>query len=136
MMPSAYVWLAALPLNANGKVDVKALPDPSTTRPSQDTAYMAARNDIEAAIIDIWQEVLGIAPIGIHDHFLDLGGDSLQATQIVGRIAKQFHIEMSPHILMLQPTIAKMVLAMIQHQAKLVDSQMLESLLVEVENHE
>ncbi len=136
MIPSAYVLLAALPLNANGKVDVKALPDPSTTRPIQDTAYMAARNDVEAAIIDIWQKVLGIMPIGIHDHFLDLGGDSLQAHQIVGRIAKQFNITMSPHVLMLQPTIAKMVLAMVQHQAELVDSQMLESFLIEVENHE
>ena len=136
MVPSAYVLLAALPLNANGKVDVKALPDPSTTRPNQDTAYMAARNDVEAAIIDIWQEVLGIAPIGIHDHFLDLGGDSLQAHQIVGRIAKQFNITMSPHVLMLQPTIAKMALAMVQHQAKLIDSQMLELFLIEIENHE
>jgi len=136
MVPSAYVLLAALPLNANGKVDVKALPDPSTICPNQDTAYMAARNDVEAAIIDIWQEVLGITPIGIHDHFLDLGGDSLQATQIVGRMLNQLNTIISPRVLMLQPTIAKMALAMVQYQAKLVDSEMLESLLIKIENHE
>ncbi len=135
MIPAAYVSLAALPLNANGKVDLKALPDPPTARPIQAAPYMAARNNIEADIVEIWQEVLGLAPIGIHDHFLDLGGDSIRATQIITRISNQFNVAISPQILLAQPTIDKMALMIVQHQVELLDNETIERLLNEVENN-
>jgi len=90
MIPTAYVLLDALPLSPNGKVDQKALPDPTANRP--DTDYVAPRTELERRITAIWQDVLQTEQVGIHDNFFDLGGHSLlmskahiQIQEVVGR---------------------------------------------------
>ena len=76
MVPGVFVPLLALPLNANGKVDRRALPAPDQNlRTGKE--YVAPRTHAtERQLAEIWQEVLGLSQIGIHDNFFDLGGHS------------------------------------------------------------
>ena len=74
MVPSIIVLLDALPLNPNGKIDRKALPDPEFLSNKE---YAAAEGEVETCLAQIWCEVLGIEQIGRHDNFFELGGDSI-----------------------------------------------------------
>ncbi|MDU4253072.1 non-ribosomal peptide synthetase [Pseudomonas sp.] len=81
MVPAQILKLARFPLSPNGKIDRKALPEPSW----QGEAYEAPRNEREQALADIWQDVLQVERVGIRDNFFDLGGDSILSLQIVSR---------------------------------------------------
>jgi amino acid adenylation domain-containing protein len=104
MVPSGFVFLNALPLSANGKVDRRALLDYSIS--NLQNAYIAPRNEIELQLTDIWQEFLGVEQIGIYDNFFELNGDSLLATQIISRLYKTFQIEFPISSLLETPTVA------------------------------
>ncbi|OMQ33003.1 non-ribosomal peptide synthetase [Pseudomonas putida] len=87
MVPLHWLWLDKLPLNANGKLDRKALPALEIGQlQSQD--YQAPRNDLEQTLAAIWAEVLKVEQVGIRDNFFELGGHSLLATQIASRVQK------------------------------------------------
>jgi amino acid adenylation domain-containing protein len=86
--PSRFVFLDSLPLLANGKVDRAGLPPPGSERPDPDEPYVAPRTELEGTLARIWEEVLKIAPVGIHDDFFDLGGHSLMAVRLMFRINK------------------------------------------------
>ena len=90
MLPAAYVELESLPLTYSGKLDRRALPAPSDSRPELDTGYVGPRNPIEQQLASIWSEVLGIEENGIHDNFFALGGHSLLAVRLFARIEKSF----------------------------------------------
>ncbi|NJN13136.1 MAG: hypothetical protein HC815_36540 [Richelia sp. RM1_1_1] len=64
------------------------------SRPSLSNSYAAPTNDLEKQITEIWQEVLGIAEIGIYDNFYELGGDSLSATRLVSRLRTKFPVDL------------------------------------------
>ena len=81
MTPVAIVSLNTLPLTPNGKIDRKSLPMPEDVRPFQ--GYEAPRNEVEQILAGIWEAVLDIEQVGIHDNFFDLGGASIQSLQIV-----------------------------------------------------
>ncbi|MFI5773001.1 amino acid adenylation domain-containing protein [Streptomyces sp. NPDC051658] len=83
MVPTAFVPLDALPLTANGKVDRRALPDAAD---ATGHAYTAPRTDLETRVSEVWVEVLGLPRVGIHDDFFDIGGDSVRAVAIAGRL--------------------------------------------------
>jgi pyochelin synthetase len=85
MIPSVFLFLDALPLSANGKVDRRALPIPDLEL-SSSTAYVAPCSEIERAIAAIWQEVLQVENVGIHDQFFDLGGNSLLITNAYAKL--------------------------------------------------
>jgi amino acid adenylation domain-containing protein len=104
MVPSGFVFLNALPLSANGKVDRRALLDYSIS--NLQNVYIAPRNEIEQQLTNIWQEFLGVEPIGIYDNFFELNGDSLLATQIISRLYKTFQIELPISSLLETPTVA------------------------------
>ncbi|MET3917492.1 amino acid adenylation domain-containing protein [Variovorax sp. OAS795] len=87
MVPRLVVTLAALPLNANGKVDRRALPEPEGL--DSERAYEAPQGEAEQALAAIWCEVLGIPRVGRDDNFFDLGGDSLLSLKLVARIRAQ-----------------------------------------------
>jgi amino acid adenylation domain-containing protein len=108
MVPSAWVTLEALPLTANGKVDRKALPAPDSQRPELSSAYIAPRSAIEGDIAAVWQEVLGIENAGVNDNFFDLGGHSLQAVQVHGKLRAKFGKNLLLFELFQFPTIAAM----------------------------
>jgi amino acid adenylation domain-containing protein len=94
MVPSAMVLLAALPLTANGKVDRAALPPPDSVRPAMEAPFVGPRTPVEQTIAGVWSELLGIADIGVNDHFFsDLGGHSLLATQACSRLRETFAID-------------------------------------------
>src|SRR5690606_32383916 len=85
MLPSAYMYLPELPLNMNGKVDRKALPQVQ----AQDKAhYVAPGNEFQRCLCQLFQDVLGSESgrIGITDDFFALGGNSLSAIRLVNRI--------------------------------------------------
>ncbi|OIN52221.1 non-ribosomal peptide synthase/polyketide synthase [Pseudomonas azotoformans] len=87
MVPLHWLWLDRLPLNANGKLDRKALPALEIGQlHSQD--YLAPRNELETTLADIWAEVLKVERVGVQDNFFELGGHSLLATQIASRVQK------------------------------------------------
>ncbi|OYU04460.1 MAG: non-ribosomal peptide synthetase [Pseudomonas sp. PGPPP1] len=87
MVPLHWLWLDRLPLNANGKLDRKALPDLDIGQlHSQD--YLAPRNELETRLAAIWAEVLKVERVGVQDNFFELGGHSLLATQIASRVQK------------------------------------------------
>ncbi len=86
LVPSAYVFLPGLPLDANGKVDRRALPAPGAARPEQDRRFVAPRDATEVQVAAVWASVLGLERVGIHDDFLDLGGDSLGAERVAARL--------------------------------------------------
>ncbi|MFE6868132.1 amino acid adenylation domain-containing protein [Kitasatospora sp. NPDC057692] len=85
LVPNAVLVLAALPLTPNGKLDHRALPDPDT-RPELRAGYLAPRTEAEELVAEVWQDVLGLDRVGVHDDFFDLGGHSLLATRVVARI--------------------------------------------------
>jgi amino acid adenylation domain-containing protein len=84
MVPSATVWLEAFPLTANGKIDRKALPAPGTSRPDMHELYVPPRTPTEEVMAAIWSNVLDVYPVGIHDNFFALGGDSIRGIQALG----------------------------------------------------
>lgn len=92
MLPTVFMRLDTLPLTSNGKIDRKALPEPEDRLP--DEHFVAPRNLVEQQMTQIWQEVLGVEHIGIHDNFFTLGGDSILSLQIVARAHQRgLHLE-------------------------------------------
>ncbi|MDT9701576.1 non-ribosomal peptide synthetase, partial [Streptomyces sp. P17] len=83
MVPSAFVALDALPLNANGKVDRRALPAVDRGALRTGTDHVPPRTDTEKTLAAIWSDVLGVEQIGVHDRFFDLGGHSLLMIKVL-----------------------------------------------------
>ncbi|MEM8857680.1 MAG: amino acid adenylation domain-containing protein, partial [Chloroflexota bacterium] len=93
MMPSYFTQLEKVPLTTNGKVDRKALPDPTHTKPLIDVEYVGATSEIEEWLIEVWEEYLQLPQIGVNHDFFDLGGDSVTAIQTITQINQQFEID-------------------------------------------
>ena len=89
MLPSAYVQLDRLPLNPAGKLDREALPLPGSARPALGNDYVAAETSLQQTVTATWERELGIAPVGIHDDFFQLGGDSILALRITTALREQ-----------------------------------------------
>jgi acyl carrier protein/SAM-dependent methyltransferase len=133
MLPSAFVMLDALPLNANGKIDRRALPAPDALRPEMDESYVAPRGAVEEQVAAVWRQVLGIARVGVHDNFFDLGGHSLIATQVVSRLCDAFGLELPLRQLFESPTVAGLAAAVVRRQAEQADDELLAHALAELE---
>ncbi|XGV97452.1 MAG: amino acid adenylation domain-containing protein [Leptolyngbya sp. BL-A-14] len=86
MVPSAFVALKALPLNASGKLDRQALPIPESEHFELETVFEAPNDALEQALVEIWEHVLNIHPLGVKDNFFELGGDSLLAMRVLAQI--------------------------------------------------
>lgn len=115
MIPSDFVFVESLPLTPNGKVDRRALPAPGNARPELDVTYVVPQSDIEKQLARIWEEVLDVRPIGIHDNFFDLGGHSLLATQVVSRIINSFSTDVPLRDIFEAPTIAALAQRLQNH---------------------
>ncbi len=89
MVPAVCVVLKDLPLNANGKLDKSALPAPDRTLIRPEKTFVGARDALEQQLVQMWEEILAISPIGVHDDFFELGGHSLVAVQLVARIEER-----------------------------------------------
>jgi len=89
MIPAAMIVLDKMPLTTAGKIDRKALPEPSRKRPILETNYQAPNTDIEKYLTGLWQNILEIDQIGVNDKFFELGGNSLQAAQFINKIQEK-----------------------------------------------
>jgi acyl carrier protein len=105
MTPVAFIALNNLPLTPIGKVDRKALPLPEDVRPM--AGYVAPRNKVEQLLASIWQDVLEIEQVGIHDNFFDLGGASIQSLQVVAH-ANMAGLRLSAETIFEYQTIAEL----------------------------
>ncbi len=110
MVPAAFVILEALPLNASGKVDRRALARRALeagalAAPGEEKEYAAPRDPAEQALAGLWAELLGRERVGIHDRFFELGGDSILAIRLVAR-AQKAGLRFSPRQLFQHQTIA------------------------------
>jgi acyl-CoA synthetase (AMP-forming)/AMP-acid ligase II/acyl carrier protein len=102
MVPALWVAMESLPLTPNGKINRKALPDPDISGASSNS-YEAPRNELEIALVDIWQQLLGVERVGINDNFFELGGHSLLIIKMVSMIRKQLSFTI-PVLLLFQFT--------------------------------
>jgi non-ribosomal peptide synthase protein (TIGR01720 family) len=107
MMPSAFVVLDRMPITANGKIDRKALAALVGRVPAPDGPAAAPQDPTQETLVKIWQEVLGVERVGIHDNLFDLGGDSILVIQIVSR-AREAGLKLSPNQLFDHQTIARL----------------------------
>ena len=133
MLPSAITFLESLPLT-NGKLDRAGLPLLDHKRPDMRQAYIPPETDIEKTLVQIWEEILNVSPIGIHDNFLALGGHSLAATRVVSQVIKKFQIELPLQVLFESPTVAEMAAEITEYQGKNLDDEGLARILTELES--
>jgi amino acid adenylation domain-containing protein len=108
MVPSHWVDLDTMPLTASGKVDRLALPVPDSAERS--SAYVAPRTDTERKLTNIWQQMLEIRQLGIHDDFFQWGGHSILAAQTMTRVSKHFETSLPVVMLFQFPTVAAFAL--------------------------
>jgi thioesterase domain-containing protein/acyl carrier protein len=107
MVPSLFMFLEALPLTANHKVDRNALPAPASTL-ARETVYVAPRDRMELQLAALWQQVLEVPKIGIHDNFFDLGGHSLKAAHLYFLLEQVYGGRLPLATLFQTPTIAEL----------------------------
>ncbi|MFL6120782.1 amino acid adenylation domain-containing protein [Actinophytocola sp.] len=108
MIPALFLSLSTLPLTPSGKTDRAALPAPDGSRPALDADYVPARTATESTLVAIWEGVLETAPIGVHDPFVELGGQSLTAARICARVRQRFGGHLSAGDLLAAATVARM----------------------------
>jgi amino acid adenylation domain-containing protein len=133
MIPTAFVYLDALPVAPNGKVYRRALPAPDDARPELDVPFVGPRTPVEGALARIWAEVLGLKRVGIHDEFLDLGGHSLLAGRIAARVVDAFQADVPLSALLAAPTVESMAVVITIHLALTRDQADAERMVAEVE---
>jgi amino acid adenylation domain-containing protein len=107
MVPGAFVYLAAMPLTPNGKVDRKTLPLPDLDL-SLRSDFVAPSTPTQETLATLWQEILNLPQVGIRDNFFELGGHSLLATQVIIRLRPLFGVELPLRRLFESPTIERL----------------------------
>ncbi|MBD2508875.1 amino acid adenylation domain-containing protein [Nostoc muscorum FACHB-395] len=105
MMPSTFIMLKALPLTSNGKINRNALPESNGDRPELAANYEPPQTEVEQSIADIWQQILHVEKVGIHDNFFDIGGHSLLLVQAHAKLRDIFLSNISVINLFEYPTI-------------------------------
>ncbi|UKE71447.1 non-ribosomal peptide synthase/polyketide synthase [Xanthomonas graminis] len=112
MLPSGHVWLDALPLTANGKLDRRALPAPDADALAVQ-AYAPPEGELEPLLATLWSELLGVEQIGRHDSFFALGGHSLLAVQLISRLRSALGLELPLAAVFAQPRLADLAQALL-----------------------
>ncbi|WP_051250931.1 non-ribosomal peptide synthase/polyketide synthase [Paenibacillus harenae] len=105
MVPSYFVELVDMPLTPNGKINRKALPEPTGADGGSLTDYVEPRTELEKSLSELWRHVLEVPRVGAHDHFFELGGHSLKAMTLLSRISDEFGIDVPLRVLFESPTV-------------------------------
>ena len=106
MIPARYVFVGEFPKTINGKIDRKALPDSSKSVVARDSSFVAPRNELETRLAELFQDVLNVPEVGIHDDFFLMGGSSLLVTQVVANLTGELKIELPVRDFFANPTVA------------------------------
>jgi amino acid adenylation domain-containing protein len=101
MMPTQLIAVDKFALNANGKIDRKALPAPDASQ--MQAEYVAPQTDTEQKLAVIWQQLLGVERVGRHDNFFTLGGHSLLATRLATCVRQQLSVDLPLNVLFSEP---------------------------------
>ncbi|MEM9447035.1 MAG: amino acid adenylation domain-containing protein [Cyanobacteria bacterium P01_E01_bin.6] len=123
MVPSDFMILDALPLTPNGKVNRRALPMPSSTRSREKVSHVKPQTEVEQMIAAIWQDILQIENIGIHDNFFDLGGNSVLLVQAHNKLQESLQQSLSLVDLFQYPTIDTLVKHLVEKKSEVTDIQ-------------
>jgi thioesterase domain-containing protein len=107
LIPSAWVLVDALPVTPNGKVDRRALPEPRELERAPAAAATAPRDEVELRLAQIWEQLLGVAGVGVTEDFFELGGHSLMAVRLRAQIEAAFGTSLPLVTLFQSPTIAR-----------------------------
>lgn len=105
MIPTAFVLMDSLPRNVQGKVDRAALPPPPSGRPVWASGYVEPRNDAERLVANVWEELLGVSPVGAEDNFFELGGHSMLAVRVTTEIEARTGVAIPLAALFQEPTV-------------------------------
>ncbi len=108
MIPTRFIFIKAMPLTPNGKINRKALPKPNLKKNRQ--GYIQPRTSLEHELSRIWEDMLDVNPVGIFDNFFEIGGHSLLAVQLISKIKKRFKKELPIAALFQNNTIDKLAL--------------------------
>jgi acyl carrier protein len=133
MLPSAFVVLDSLPLTAGGKIDRSLLPHPKKTRHQSNATFTAASTAIEKALARLWSEIIEVDEIGIHDDFVELGGDSLLAARIVSEVNNIFPLQQPLKTLFDTPTVAKLVHFVLSNETRPGRSNTIANLIINID---
>ncbi|MEJ8846715.1 amino acid adenylation domain-containing protein [Variovorax rhizosphaerae] len=104
MVPAAQVWLDRLPVTTNGKLDRRALPEPTRQRPELAQPFEAPRSDAERQVCAAFGSALGLEPIGRRDNFFDLGGNSLLVLKVLAQLQRNSARSLSANLFFTNPT--------------------------------
>ncbi|HEV7506854.1 MAG TPA: non-ribosomal peptide synthase/polyketide synthase [Thermoanaerobaculia bacterium] len=118
LVPSAVVVLPALPLTPSGKVDRKALPAPEGEGAAKDA--VAPRTELERFLAGLWQEMLGVGRVGVHDNFFGLGGNSILGAMFVNRLQQELGEIVHVVVMFDAPTVAELATYLAEHYAEAV----------------
>jgi len=116
MVPSAFVFLDALPLTANNKIDLRSLPAPDWSEQAGIVLRAAPRTGLEMQLTALWQQVLGVGDLSIHDNFFDRGGHSLKAAQLFFHMETVFGRQLPLATLFQAPTVAELAAVLSREQ--------------------
>lgn len=105
MVPSAFMFLATMPITANGKIDRRALPPPETMQRSTEVPFVEPTSLVQIQLAALWEELLAVRPIGIQDNFFLSGGHSLLAARMLDKITQIFGKKITLETLFTGPTI-------------------------------
>ena len=108
MVPSYFVFLKEFPLTANNKIDIKALPNPTSGTTRRHVLLRRPRSRLETQILAIWRQILETDELGIYDSFFDAGGNSLKAIQILAQVEQIIGFRLPLNVLFQMPTVAEM----------------------------
>ncbi|MFE9675351.1 amino acid adenylation domain-containing protein [Streptomyces sp. NPDC006259] len=117
LVPARFAALPALPLNANGKVDRRALATMPLADPVADRAVTTPRTALEARLVSVWEEVLGTSPVGVDDDFFELGGDSLTAVRLAAACRSRLGLAVRQRTVFQAHTVAALAAAVEQADA-------------------
>ena len=121
MIPAFFVEISAIPLNANGKVDKAALPDPAAAEQRAD--YVAPRTPFEKYLAELWQELLGLERVGVYDHFFEIGGNSLKAAVFANRLQNELQESVHVAALFKAPRIAEFALYAAEYYREVIEQR-------------
>ncbi|MEV7227972.1 amino acid adenylation domain-containing protein [Polymorphospora sp. NPDC051019] len=128
MVPSALLTLTELPLSPTGKVDHRRLPDPTPDR----TGFAEPATDTQRRLADVWRTLLGVERIGAVDSFFGLGGNSLQATQLISRIRDRFEVTLEARQIFTHPTLEQLAAQIDEAAQPRLDAAELDALEAEI----